>query len=66
MESVAVEYTLFIEKFVNPWSAMLCNDNTKRQASENIIQGVFQKFQDFFRKKATNNYFCKIYLLASK
>ena len=30
------------------------------------IQGVFQKFPDFFRKKATNNYFCKIYLLASK
>ena len=27
------------------------------------IQGVFQKFPDFFRKKATNNYFCKIYLL---
>ena len=30
------------------------------------LQGVFQKFPDFFRKKATNNYFCKIYLLASK
>ena len=30
------------------------------------LQGEFQKFLDFFRKTATNNYFCKIYLLASK